>query len=667
MSRTTRMSVVVMALPFLMAGALGAQQTGQAARIEIEPSALDIRAGDTVIVTARVYDAQGNPVQEAVRFFSSDRRNLRISRDGHGKAIRGGEYQLFVLSASNRELRASIPVTVAHAPVARVTVSPSRERFFVGAAVRHSAEVVDATGLERNDLPVRWSTSDPEVATIDRTGLLTAHKPGNVVLRAQVEDVTTEHRYRVVENPVRTLTLTVTVDSARTGDVIRVSAAALDARGRRIVDAPITFAVVSEPEDSVVAQFPAAEIDARGRFVAYKAGTHTVMAVAPGNVARRSITITPRHAGHRIEFIGQGSVRDVPTSDLWVWEGVDGRDYAVTGTWGAHGAAYFWDVTNPAGPELVDSIVVDARTVNDVKVSEDGRVCVITREGASNRRNGIVILDCTNPRDIKVHATFDDDLTGGVHNVFVSRNHVYAVNNGRKFDIIDIEDPTKPRRVGVFELDTPGHAIHDVWVVDGIAYSSNWGDGVVLIDVGNGIAGGSPSNPVKIAQYADFGGATHAAYPYRSPTGRFYVLMGDERGRDADGPEVNGRPIPGTPDAMAGYIHFVDFTDPLNPEEVARYEVPEAGSHNFWIEDDRLYAAFYNGGLRVVDISGELKGNLTYQGREIARFMAFDPDGYIANAPMTWGPQPHKGNIFVAEHYSGLWAVKLRPTEVLTP
>ena len=43
--------------------------------------------------------------------------------------------------------------------------------------------------------------------------------------------------------------------------------------------------------------------------------------------------------------------------------------------------------------------------------------------------------------------------------------------------------------VPVFELGKEGQSIHDVWVEDGIAYSSNWRDGVYLVDVGNGIAG----------------------------------------------------------------------------------------------------------------------------------------------------------------------------------
>jgi len=77
------------------------------------------------------------------------------------------------------------------------------------------------------------------------------------------------------------------------------------------------------------------------------------------------------------------------------------------------------------------------------------------------------------------------------------------------------------------------------------------------------------------------------------------------------------------------------------------------------VEGDVLYVAYYNAGLRVVDLSGDLKGDLYKQGREIARFRSFDPNGRIANAPMAWGPQPHKGHVFFSDWNSGLWAVKV--------
>ena len=110
----------------------------------------------------------------------------------------------------------------------------------------------------------------------------------------------------------------------------------------------------------------------------------------------------------------------------------------------------------------------------------------------------------------------------------------------------------------------------------------------------------------------------------------------------------------------AGWIHVIDWSDWDNPKEVARYQVPEAGSHNLWVENDTLYVGYYYpGGLRVVDVSGELMGDLYRQGREISMFVPFDPDGYVANAPFVWGPQPYKGNIFFTDFNSGLWSVRL--------
>jgi hypothetical protein len=63
----------------------------------------------------------------------------------------------------------------------------------------------------------------------------------------------------------------------------------------------------------------------------------------------------------------------------------------------------------------------------------------------------------------------------------------------------------------------------------------------------------------------------------------------------------------------------------------------------------------------VVDVSGELMGDLYRQGREIAKFYSDDSEGYVPNAPFVWGPQPHKGTIFFSDFHSGLWAVRLVP------
>ena len=53
-------------------------------------------------------------------------------------------------------------------------------------------------------------------------------------------------------------------------------------------------------------------------------------------------------------------------------------------------------------------------------------------------------------------------------------------------------------------------------------------------------------------------------------------------------------------DQLNGGVHNVFIAE---GHVYARYEVPEAGTHNLWAENDVLYIAYYNGGLRVVDAS----------------------------------------------------------------
>jgi hypothetical protein len=63
--------------------------------------------------------------------------------------------------------------------------------------------------------------------------------------------------------------------------------------------------------------------------------------------------------------------------------------------------------------------------------------------------------------------------------------------------IIDITDPAHPKQVGTWK--TPradaGRMLHDIDVQNGLLYGSWWNDGLVVLDVGNGVKGGTPSDP----------------------------------------------------------------------------------------------------------------------------------------------------------------------------
>src|SRR5262249_30847269 len=151
------------------------------------------------------------------------------------------------------------------------------------------------------------------------------------------------------------------------------------------------------------------------------------------------------------------------------------------------------------------------------------------------------------------------------------------------------------------------------------------GAGTVVVDVGNGKYGGTIEKPKLITVYGVNSG--HEIFPYfQKSTGKTYLFIGDEemnRARRGWGETDYWNSIyesGGVAQTSGGYTHIIDFTDPMKPRPVARYHIEDFGTHDIIVRDDVLYQAYYDGGVRLVDVSGELLGNLHDQGREIAVF-----------------------------------------------
>jgi hypothetical protein len=109
------------------------------------------------------------------------------------------------------------------------------------------------------------------------------------------------------------------------------------------------------------------------------------------------------------------------------------------------------------------------------------------------------------------------------------------------------------------------------------------------------------------------------------------------------------------PVASQGDIHVVDVGDLAQPKEVAFYHMdtsPTAGSHNFWMDEQAqvLYAAYYNGGVVALDVSGTLSGDLA--NREIARVKP-------ASNAFVWGIQLAGGSVYATDLLNGLYQVRL--------
>jgi hypothetical protein len=423
-------------------------------------------------------------------------------------------------------------------------------------------------------------------------------------------------------------------EAPRQGDVVAYAAETRDSNGQVVNDTSLRWSV--SPATAGV-------MTSDGRFVGYDPGAAKVIATASDLADTLDITVSARQPGRsdpRFSVVGRAPISDRFTSDLWVH-----GDFAYAGTWACRGSncgnrLHTWNVSNPGAASLTHVVEVNARVVNDVKIRADGLMGVITHEASNDGQNGVTLLDLSDPARPLPITRFTAGLESGVHNVWVEGDYVYIVVDGlgNGMRILDISNPSEPAIVGSYYAGSS--FLHDIYVRDGLAFLSHWNAGLVILDVGNGIAGGSPTNPVEVSRIATIGGQTHNAW-YWPAAG--YVFVGEE---DFDTP---------------GIMHVVDVRDLANPREVANFRVEGTTPHNFWLDEERaiLYLAWYEKGIRALDVSGALMGDFNRQGREITSLL-YSSGGSCpgTSGTCTWAPQLHDGLVYLSDMNTGIWILQ---------
>jgi hypothetical protein len=655
------------------AAAPAAASKPRLARIVVTPLRRVVTAGETLQLSAEARDEAGNLV-EGVQF--------RFSQTGayfEGSLTSGGLVTAGSTGVMPAAVAAILPgeppkverfeIRMVPGPAARIAIAPVPTRLVPGQRLRVEATVTSALGDRRDDR-VQWSSSNAAVLRVNEVGVLTAVAAGRARVTARVGEVTQAFDVQVLGSAVASLTVEPSVQEARTGDVLKFRAVARDAQGRDI--AGLTPVWSFSPGQGM--------IDAEGSFVGYEPGSYTVSASFGNRSAEAVVTLAARGVRRPLTVVGRLPRTRFNTEEVWLHPN---GQVAYLGSGGGGDVLYAIDISNPAAPVVTDSIVANTRRVNDVMTTPDGKFLVFTREGAADRRNGVVFASLEDPRHPKVISEFTQGVTGGVHSSFIYKDprhgqHAFLTNDGTgALHILNIDDPAQPREVAQWKTANrpdAGRVLHDIDVQDGLLYGSWWNDGLVILDVGNGIKGGTPSNPVLVSQfkydlnalYRDVeasGGpgfirGTHTAWRHRN-----YVFIADE--------VFPASGVRGAKDAAAGRaygrLQVVDVSDLERPRAVAWYEPEFGGVHNVWVAGDSLYMGAYNAGFRVFDVSGELKGDLRAQGREIGHLNTADLDGRTRNSAMTWGVVVRDGLAYVNDMNNGLWIVRIEPKPGVVP
>ncbi|SDF91799.1 LVIVD repeat-containing protein [Halorientalis regularis] len=287
------------------------------------------------------------------------------------------------------------------------------------------------------------------------------------------------------------------------------------------------------------------------------------------------------------------------------------------------------DLSDPTAPVLLaerrDILAGRAdgplRNVWDVKCDGDTLAVV----GPANpRRDAIeaaVFYDVSDPADperLGVHETpypiHNCDIDDGVASL--------TANSAGSVGLATVSVGSDPERLGGWALTDHDQRwadvryslanLHDVYVQDGLAYLAHWDAGTWIVDVSD------PATPSLVSrvrgrpveELREYGRNGARREGLRRPGNDHYVAVNESGDLLGIGIEAWFQPGPGG-------IVLYDVSDVANPRRLTRIDpppIPEEESagysngvwttaHNFTFAGDRLYTSWYQGGVKVFDVS----------------------------------------------------------------
>lgn len=162
------------------------------ARVELSPLADTVYAADTTRVTDRlqltaaIIGQNGRPIPQARAIWRSEDESIAVV-DETGLVRPRGLGTVRIVASAGKLARATIVVAPA---VSRLSITPSLDTLQVGTpelpagSRRLEARAVDRNGALVTGTRLVWSSSSPEVATVDSSGLITAVSTGTTTVTA---------------------------------------------------------------------------------------------------------------------------------------------------------------------------------------------------------------------------------------------------------------------------------------------------------------------------------------------------------------------------------------------------------------------------------------------------------------------------------------------------
>jgi uncharacterized protein YjdB len=258
------------------------------ASVVLFPSSATIPIGSTRALTVAVSDKNGLALAGRTVAFSSSNPNIAtVNASGVVVGVSIGR-AVINAEAVQDQVSGTATIDVVQAPVASVSISPAgSQTVFQGLTLQLSATLRDGNNPPNilTGRPVSWTTSNPSVATVSSTGVVTGLALGNAQITAESEGVTSSVSVTVLPRPVATVDLTPNPGTVKVGQSLQMTLDLRDANGTQLttVGRTVTWDSSNRPVATVQ----------DGVVSGVTQGSETNTVTVDGKSASALVTVTP--------------------------------------------------------------------------------------------------------------------------------------------------------------------------------------------------------------------------------------------------------------------------------------------------------------------------------------------------------------------------------------
>jgi uncharacterized protein YjdB len=249
--------------------------------IIVSPAIASTPAGGHVQLSARVTTETGRALPGAVvTWRAMDTRYLSVSPTGTVTGVAPGTTRIIAMSSAVAD---TAIVTVSTAAITLLSVKPEFATFASGLTMQLNATALDANGNQLTGRTVGWSSSDPSIASISASGVVTGAKMGDVTVTATSEGLVAASKVHVSPGRLKN----VTVSPGSVGLVVhgtqQLKASFTDAAGNTTTGTAVTWA---SSNSSIAA------VSATGVVTGLNPGSATISAKSSGVTGYSTLAVS---------------------------------------------------------------------------------------------------------------------------------------------------------------------------------------------------------------------------------------------------------------------------------------------------------------------------------------------------------------------------------------